>query len=108
MISDFDHIPVFDYRTEFELTFTSSLKEIMEAFEDLDANLSESSNSSSVAFVITDNMSVKLTSGTELPLELEPNNDWGLQLAEGDSYMSWDEAEARLNHYAKAIGFSLR
>jgi hypothetical protein len=43
---------------------------------------------------------------------LEPNTDEiiepAIQINNGDSFSSWEEAEIRLNQYAKASGFTLR
>ncbi|CAG8780267.1 4643_t:CDS:2, partial [Cetraspora pellucida] len=77
----------FDYISSYAPT-----NEVME-----DTNLSESSNSSLIE--TTTNINVEL--GVNLLGQ-------DLELSVGDSYQSWDLAEAYLNNYAKTKGFSLR
>ncbi|CAG8807191.1 16104_t:CDS:1, partial [Cetraspora pellucida] len=42
-----------------------------------------------------------------VPLEIEQSNKQDLQISVDASFLSWDLAEAQLNSYAKAKGFSL-
>ncbi|CAG8553025.1 9207_t:CDS:2 [Dentiscutata heterogama] len=80
------------------------IKEIM---EDLDTNSFEPTNP--IDFETVDSMSIELvTFDTELSAEIEPNDRQDFNISKDVPFMLWDEAEAHINGYAKAIGFSLR
>ncbi len=74
----------------------------------LKTNPSEPMTSLATNLEIADNINEELVIATsEIIGEIDINEEQKLHLSVADLFLSWELAEAYLNNYAKAAGFSL-